>query len=98
MAGTIALGAVGGWIAFQFKLPLAWMIGAMLATTVAALLGAPIRMVGGLRTIMVAVLGVLLGSSFEPAMIERLASWTLSLSALLVYTALAGLVALATPG
>jgi membrane AbrB-like protein len=92
---ALSLGGLGGAIAFYLTLPLAWMIGAMLATTAAALLGAPIRMVGGLRTIMVAVLGVLLGSSFEPAMIERLASWSLSLSALLVYTALAGLVALA---
>jgi membrane AbrB-like protein len=91
---ALSLGGLGGALAFYLTLPLAWMIGAMLTTTAAALFGAPVRMPGGLRTVMVAVLGVLLGSSFEPAMIERLARWSLSLSALLIYTALAGLAAL----
>jgi membrane AbrB-like protein len=91
---ALSLGGLGGALAFSLNLPLAWMIGAMLATTTAALVGAPVRMVGGLRTIMVAVLGVMLGSSFEPAMIERLARWSLSLSALVVYTVVAGLAAL----
>ena len=91
---ALSLGGLGGALAFSLNLPLAWMIGAMLATTTAALLGAPVRMGVGLRTTMVAVLGVMLGSSFEPAMIERLARWSLSLSALVVYTVVAGLAAL----
>jgi len=92
---ALALGSLGGWLAFLANLPLAWMIGAMLATTVAALAGLPVRMDMRLRTVMVAVLGVLLGSGFAPEMLDRLAEWSLSLAALVVYVALAGAAALA---
>lgn len=92
---ALALGSLGGWLAFLVNLPLAWMIGAMLATTGAALAGLPVRMDMRLRTVMVAVLGVLLGSGFAPEMLERLAEWSLSLGALALYVALAGAAALA---
>ena len=91
---ALAIGSLGGWLAFQANLPLAWMIGAMLATTAAALTGLPVRMDMRLRTVMVAVLGVLLGSGFSPEMLDRLAEWSLSLAALAVYVALAGAAAL----
>ena len=95
IAFALALGSLGGWLAFLANLPLAWMIGAMMATTVAALAGLPVRMDMRLRTVMVAVLGVLLGSGFTPEMLDHLAEWSLSLAALVVYVALAGAAALA---
>lgn len=86
----LALGAVGGWLATQVGLPLPWMLGAMIATTIAAIAGAPIALPGSLRAVMIAVLGVMLGSGFSPEILERLADWALSLSTLGLYIAVAG--------
>jgi uncharacterized protein len=44
LALTLALGAVGGYAATMLRMPLAWMMGAMILTTVAAIAGAPLRM------------------------------------------------------
>ena len=87
---ALAIGALGGWLATLVGLPLPWMLGAMVATTVASVGGAPIALPAPLRSVMVAVLGVMLGSSFRPEILERLADWALSLSALLGYIVVAG--------
>ena len=87
---ALALGSGGGALAYWVNLPLAWMMGAMLATTIAAMLGAPIRIFPKFRAVMVAVLGVMLGSSFEPAMLDRIPAWSVSLSALIFYVAVSG--------
>src|SRR5690606_40025103 len=63
---ALILGSAGGWLASSINLPLPWMIGSMLATTIASMVGAPIAMAAGLRTLMVMVLGVMLGSGFTP--------------------------------
>ncbi|MDX1575483.1 MAG: AbrB family transcriptional regulator [Kiloniellales bacterium] len=90
MAGAIALGGLGGALAAWGQLPLAWMIGAMLATTAGAMAGLPIAVPPALRSLFVVVLGVMLGSSFTPAILDRLGEWAVSLSALTVYIALSG--------
>ena len=41
IALALLLGSLGGWAASALGLPLPWMIGAMTATTVAAVAGAP---------------------------------------------------------
>ncbi len=87
---ALALGTLGGWLAFQIDLPLAWMIGAMSATTAAAALGAPIALPLGFRQLMVTVLGVMLGSGFSPEMLDRVGDWAVSLSALALYAVAAG--------
>ena len=88
---ALAIGAAGGWAAWLFSLPLAWMIGAMTATTLAAVLGAPVALPPIFRTVMIAILGVMLGSRFTPDILDHLAEWTASLAGLLAYTAVAGL-------
>ena len=92
VVGTLALGAVGGWAAYEFRLPLAWMIGAMVAVTVGALAGLPLTMSRRLRAVMVAILGIMLGSAFTPEVAARMGQWLASLAALTVY--IAGLTAL----
>lgn len=88
LALALGLGAAGGALAFWAKLPLAWMIGAMVVTTVAAIWGAPIAVPPMLRNCFVAVLGVMLGSSFKPELLDRLDEWALSLAGLAFYTGL----------
>ncbi len=87
---ALAIGTFGGWLASLAGLPLAWMIGAMSATTAAAALGLPIALPVGLRQLMVTVLGVMLGSGFSPEMLDRIGEWALSLAALALYAAAAG--------
>jgi hypothetical protein len=87
---ALALGTLGGWLARELGLPLPWMIGAMLATTAASLAGLPVRLWTRLREVFVAVLGVMLGSSFTPAILGELAGWLVSLGVLLLYTAGSG--------
>jgi membrane AbrB-like protein len=66
------------------------MIGAMLATTAGAMAGLPIAVPPRLRGLFVIVLGVMLGSSFTPAIFDRLGEWAVSLSALIAYVAISG--------
>ena len=72
---TLLVGAVGGAVFAWLRMPLAWMIGAMFATTIASLAGAPLRIPARFRAVMIAVLGVLLGSAFSPEILDRLAQW-----------------------
>ncbi len=92
--GRIALGLVvgglGGAVAAWAQLPLPWMIGAMLTVTAAAVGGLRVALPTPLRSVMVVVLGVMLGSSFSPAILDHLGDWAASLSMLLVYTLAAG--------
>lgn len=90
LALALALGGAGGWAANLLALPLAWMIGAMVATTAAAILGAPVFLPMRLRGVMVMVLGIMLGGAFSPAILDHLAEWTLSLASLLGYVVVTG--------
>jgi len=76
---SLALGTVGG-AAFNIMLmPLPWMLGAMAFTAVAAMNGQPIAMSRPIRNIMIAVIGVLLGSAFNPTMAQQIGQWLTSL-------------------
>jgi membrane AbrB-like protein len=85
---TLALGAAGGWLATQVNLPLPWMIGAMVATTVGSLAGLDLFMYRWVRGPNVAVLGVMLGSSFTPAIVARFGEWLATIAGLAVYVTL----------
>jgi len=87
---ALAIGAVGGWLAFIVQIPLPWMIGAMMATTLAAVLGLSVAVPASLRHTMVVVLGIMLGSAFTPEIAQRLGDWGVSLGALALYGAVAG--------
>lgn len=86
---TLALGAAGGWLADLAQVPLAWMIGAMIATTIASVSGLRLYVHRWVRGPNVAVLGVMLGSSFAPAVLGRIGDWGVTLAGLVVYLGLA---------
>ncbi len=75
MVLTMVLGTGGGALFAWLHLPLPWMLGAMSATTVAALSGIRLYMPFSLRMAMVAVLGVLLGSAFTPDILDQIGRW-----------------------
>lgn len=82
---ALAIGAVGGATFFYFNMPLAWMTGAMVFTTCAALAGTTLYVPTRLRTVMVSILGVLLGSTFTPEALDHVLEWPITLSALALY-------------
>ena len=88
LALGLGLAAAGGGLATLAGLPLAWMLGALGATTAAALSGARVRVPSPLRTAMVAVLGIMLGSAFTPQIFDDLGRWLLGPLVLIVYLAL----------
>jgi membrane AbrB-like protein len=82
---TLAIGAVGGAVFFHFRMPLAWMMGAMVICTVASIYGVKLQVPQKLRSVMVSVLGVLLGSTFTPEVVEKAAQWPITIVSLVVY-------------
>lgn len=82
---ALAAGAAGGALFFWFRLPLAWMLGAMTATALLALFGGRPEVVTWLRSGLIMVLGVLLGSSFSPGLLGHLRDWVDSFGALVIY-------------
>jgi len=88
IVATLALGASGGWLFDRLTMPLAWLIGAMVVTTGAALAGAPLTGPGRLRNLMVGVLGIMLGSAFTPEAVANVDRWIGSISVLIAFIVL----------
>lgn len=88
LALALAIGAAGGLLFEHAALPLAWLLGPMLATMFASLLRAPIAVPATLRGPTIAVLGVLLGSGFDATVVERLLRWAPIVLALPLHLAL----------
>lgn len=86
---ALALAVVGGALFSQMKMPLAWMLGAMFATTLAALAGAKPQMPKSLRFIMQSVVGVLLGSTLTPGTLQQMWHYGTTISGLAMYTSIA---------
>ncbi len=84
---TLALGAAGGAVAVELNVPLPWMIGAMIATTVASLGGLPLFVHRRVRAPVVTILGVMLGSSFTPEIAAQMPQWWVTIAGLVVYVA-----------
>ncbi|KIL97675.1 hypothetical protein CCC_00736 [Paramagnetospirillum magnetotacticum MS-1] len=88
---ALGLGAVGGGLFAALDLPLPWMLGALTATTLASLGGIRPEVPVQLRSVMIAVLGLMLGSAFSPELLGRVGRWSDSLLVLLLATAASGL-------
>lgn len=76
---TLSLGFAGGTLFYLLHFPLAFMIGALVVVTVAAVAGAPVQSAPRLRVAMVSILGVMLGSAFKPDMLHQMGAWAVSL-------------------
>jgi len=79
------LGIAGGWFFYILKLPLAWMLGAMVVTTLASLSGVELRLPHKLRGGFITILGVFLGSAFNADIAQQITRWPMTLSALVLY-------------
>ncbi|MBY5770117.1 AbrB family transcriptional regulator [Rhizobium leguminosarum] len=90
---TLAIGAIGGRIMWHFHMPLAWLLGAMIACGIAALLRLPLALPAFARPPMTATIGAMLGTSFSPSVVEHVGLWIISLCGLTVFIAAAGSIA-----
>lgn len=74
--GTALLtGAVGAVLFWLLHMPLPWMLGAMAATAVAAVIGAPWSVSRQARDVARPVIGVLAGSAFTPELVGHAGDW-----------------------
>jgi membrane AbrB-like protein len=85
IVGTLCLGAGGGYVFSLMQMPLAWMTGAMVFTTIASLSGAPLKSSQNIRSLVIPVLGLMLGSSFTPETVGGVEAWIPSLSSMILY-------------
>jgi membrane AbrB-like protein len=86
VALALAIGAAGGFVFNWLRMPLAWMLGSCLFTTVASFAGLRIGMRIRLRQGMIIILGVLLGSGFSADLVQRLGQWAVSLGVVSLMT------------
>ncbi|TGD64490.1 AbrB family transcriptional regulator [Tabrizicola sp. WMC-M-20] len=84
---ALLVAGLGGFTFRLLNLPLPWLLGAMVFTTLAAMRGLPIKAPLRLRPTTMVVLGLMLGSGFKPEILDNLAEWTLSLSLIGAYLA-----------
>ena len=74
-ATAILIGTLGGAVAFWLRMPLAWMLGSMIAVTVASMMGAKVFIPAWFRSLNIGVIGVMLGASFSPELAGHLLQW-----------------------
>lgn len=86
-AVALLAGGIGGLLFYLLGMPLAWMLGSMVFVTVAALSGQQPQVHFAARGVMIGVLGVFLGSAFNPEVADRIAEWSLALLVLACYVA-----------
>ena len=89
---AMAIGLAGGLIAYFGGLPLPWMLGPMIANTVAALLRLPIAGPDRLRGFVIPVIGVMLGAGVTAEVIGMLGLWAVTLALMPVFLAIAAFV------
>jgi membrane AbrB-like protein len=91
---ALAIGTAGGFLFKALTLPLPWMLGSMTFVTVAALAGLRTRIPPQFRSLMITVLGIMLGSAFTPEIVARMSEWIVTIAALALWMVLACAVAL----
>ena len=100
IATTLAIALAGGMVALALHLPLALLLGSLMAVGAVAMAGwRPFGQVMGLpplfRLIAIPVIGVAIGGSFTPDILRQVPLWWSSLAALALYVPLAHLLAFA---
>lgn len=86
---TLLIAAFGSFLAVQAELPLALLLGPMLATMAASLMGAPVVVPDRVRITFLTIIGAFLASKFTPDVAQGLSSWPISLAFVPVFVVLA---------
>ncbi|WP_020593412.1 AbrB family transcriptional regulator [Kiloniella laminariae] len=90
---TLLVGLAGSLL-FKFAgLPLPWLLGALSASALASLAGAPVGVTKPIRLYIMVILGVMLGGAFSPDVLAHIGEWVPTLIAAVVYLGLITFVA-----
>ena len=81
---TLAVSAAGGLVATLLGLPAGWLMGGALAVTAAAMAGLPVCLPDRLRDVAFLLIGMSMGASVAPDSLSLMASWPVSLAALVL--------------
>ncbi len=84
---ALVTGTAGGAVFNYLDMPLPWMMGAMFTTGMISLSGVELKIDSRLRTLMILVIGVLLGGAFSPEILERIPRWPITLASLALFVA-----------
>lgn len=84
---TLLLGACGGTVAYAIHMPLPWLLGAFIATTLLSLGGVRLQAPTTSRKAVLVIMGVMLGTAFTADMGGNIALWAASLGIMLISTA-----------
>jgi len=87
---AICIGLTGALIFVYLRAPLPWMLGAMTASTIAALAGARISAPAVVRMPMVLIVGVMVGATFSPEILGRFPEWWQTILILLLLSVVLG--------
>jgi len=82
---ALAAGAAGALAFSAAHLPVPWLLGSIAGTALAAMLGARLRTPRWLRDPVLAVLGLMIGSTLHGEAAASLARWPLTLAAVALY-------------
>ena len=89
---TFGLAALGTGVFWLLGIPLPFLFGPMFACLLAALAGAPLAGAGQLGVAMRTILGVAVGASITPEVLERVPQMALSVALIPLYIVVIGLV------
>lgn len=92
---SLAVGAVGGTLFQLTGLPLAWMLGPLIANLLVSARGVQVAIPEPLRDVFLAVMGIVLGSQVTPQLAQRVLDWPVSAALLLLGVAASTAVAAA---
>nr|WP_242597221.1 AbrB family transcriptional regulator [Halomonas sulfidoxydans] len=84
LARSLGIGALGGVVFQLIGMPLAWMLGPLVANLVVSARGVDVGVPEPLREVFLGVLGLVLGSQVTPQLAERVLDWPLSAALLLL--------------
>ncbi len=76
---TLGAGALGGFALYAFNFPAAWMSGALVATTIVTLCGAPTLVPEPVRFVCFLLLGTSMGTALTPDMLTQASNWPISM-------------------
>jgi len=80
---SLGLGVIGGAVGAYLNIPLGWLLGAMVANIGASLQGVALAIPQWLRSIAFIGLGAMLGTAFEPELLDRIHQWTVTMAGML---------------
>lgn len=82
---TLAVGVAGGAVFQWIGTPLPWLLGSLVATFTLTQVTGYGELDMRLRNLALPVMGVLVGSSFNPDIFSRIAEWPVGIAAVLIY-------------